>query len=277
MTTAQIYPDLPIEDYHKDDGYISKSKLADILDCPAIYKYWHVDKNKKPERDYFNVGNAVHTLALEPELFAQRFYTLPECDKRTKEGKAIYAAALEACGTKKILSIEQMVDINGMADSLRKNKSALALLQAKGRVEPSIYWEEYGMKFKCRPDYLRDDGLIVDLKTTKSSYKPFFQKDAYNMHYDISVALTSRGYKALTGKLPENYVFLAVESKPPYLVSSYDTFRNFDEFSSVYKIGEARLQSAITKLKECQSTDVWPSYQTEIQPLGVPAYAIIGE
>lgn len=272
MITAPGIYDIPIEEYHKKDGHISKSTLADILDCPAVYKYWQ--ENQKPEKNHLNIGNCVHTLALEPELFAQRFLVLPECDRRTKEGKAIYAEALAGAGTKKIISKEDMVDITGMADSLRKNKKSLALLQAKGRVEASIYFEDDGLPFKCRPDYLRDDGLIVDLKTTKSAYKPFFQKDAWSYHYDISVALTSRGYKALTGDMPQNYVFLAVESQPPYLIEAYDTFREFDDMGvSFAKMGDERLTMAINKLKDCTERDIWPSYNDSITPLGVPKYA----
>lgn len=270
--TVELKKDLPIEDYHKKDGYISKSTLADILDCPAKYKYYQ--DNPKPEKNHLNVGNAVHTLALEPELFNARFFVLPECDRRTSAGKAIYQAAMDANAGKKLISKEDFVDIEGMAKSLRENKKALALLQAKGLVESSIYWEEDGMKFKARPDFLRDDGLVVDLKTTKSAFKPFFQKDAYNYHYDVSVALTSRGYKALTGNLPSNYVFLAVESKPPYIVEAYDSFRDFNGMDSLYKFGEYRLTNAIDKLKECQQTGDWHGYNQGIESLGVPSYAI---
>ncbi len=269
---ATLYPDLPIEKYHEKDGYISKSSLADILDCPAVYKYWHVDCNPREEKDHFNVGNCVHTLALEPELFSQRFYFLPEGVRRDIR-TAKYQGILATAGLRKIITASDFEDIKGMAESLRSNKKALALLQSKGKVEPSIYWEEDNFKFKARPDFLRDDGLIVDLKTTKSAYKPFFQKDAFNFHYDLSVALTSRGYQALTGKEPENYVFLAVESKPPYLVECYDSYRNFDSFTSFLKVGQDRLEKAINKLHECLSTGHWASYHDDIQPLGVPSYA----
>lgn len=270
--TAVLYPDQTIEAYHVDKEHISKSSLAKILDCPAVYKYWQ-DNADPEDKDHLNVGNCVHTLALEPDLFASRFFVLPEGirrDARTEKYQAILADA----GSRKIMTAPDMIDIKGMADSLRSNKKALALLQSKGRVEASIYWEEDGLKLKCRPDYLRDDGLIIDLKTTKSAYKSFFQKDAFNYYYDISVALTSRGYKALTGEMPKNYVFLAVESKPPYLIEAYDTFREANGMGMTFAgYGEERLQTAINRLNDCTARDYWPSYNEGIEPLGIPAYA----
>jgi len=268
---AELKKEQSIEDYHLRDGYISKSSLANIIDCPAKYKYW-LD-NPQTDKKHFNIGNAVHTLALEPELFHARFFVIPEGirkDARTEK----YQAVLAEAGNKKIISKEDMTDILGMAESLRNNKKALALLQAKGLAEASIYWQEDGLGFKCRPDFMRDEGLIVDLKMTKSAYKPFFQKDAHNYHYDMSVALTSRGYKALTGELPQNYVFLAVENKPPYVIEAYDSFRDFNGMDSLYKFGEYRLSMAIDKLKECRQTGDWHSYNRGIEALGIPSYAV---
>ena len=71
-----------------------------------------------------------------------------------------------------------------MANSLLKNSLALSLLKSDGYVEASIFWEnEEGMKFRCRPDFMRNDGLLVDLKTAESVRPENFYKNANNFNY----------------------------------------------------------------------------------------------
>ena len=283
---AELKADMSIDDYHDlgnvkkhgDKAVFSKSQLA-LMDCPARFKYEYIDGAENEEKDNLNVGNAVHTLALEPDLFHSRFYLLPEGVRRDKRTE-IYKAHIEAAKGRKIITAADFVDIQGMAKSLASNKKSMYLLQAAGKIEASIFWkdEESGFNLRCRPDFMRDDGLIVDLKTAASAEPSNFSRSAFDCHYDMSVAMTTDGVGRLIGKKPDNYVFLVIEKKPPYIIEAYDSFRPWDvedvADTTYLDAGSYRYRQSLDKLKECFDTGIWGGYSDIINPMAVPRYAM---
>jgi hypothetical protein len=275
---AELFTDLSIEDYHKRRDVLSKSMLAE-MGCPAKFKWKYIDGGEEPDSDCLNVGNAVHTLALEPKLFHDRFYVIKEGIRRDKRTDA-YKAVMAEAGTRKLITHNDFKDIQGMAASLASNKWALALLQGSGKIEPSIFWtdEETGIPLRCRPDFMRDDGLIVDLKTGHTAEPDGFMRTAWNCGYDISAAMTSEGYKILTGKVPDNYVYLVVEKEPPYIIEAYDSFRPCDPADpahlTYFEAGAYRFRQALNRYKECRDSNHWPAYSGIISPMKVPYYGL---
>jgi exodeoxyribonuclease VIII len=75
-----IYKDLSIEDYHADKTAISRSGLMEFKKSP--YHYWanylNPDKPEKEPTDAMILGNAFHTLVLEPNTFDERYLVMPE-------------------------------------------------------------------------------------------------------------------------------------------------------------------------------------------------------
>jgi len=280
---AEIFSDMDIIAYHElgdiskhgfDKAVISKSMLGDI-DCPEDFEWKYVLGNREIDKDHLNVGSAVHTLALEPDLFHDRFYILAEGIIRNAK-HAKYQDALAEAGERKILTAKDFQNIEGMAAALRKKKKALALLASSGKIEASIFWEdeETGVKLRCRPDFMRDDGLIVDIKTTHSARPSLFFKTAWDLHYDVSVAMTCDGYTALTGKEPQNYVFLVIETTAPHKIEIYDSFRP-DEFGNVAysEAGAVRFRKYLEKYVFSRDNNYWPSYNDKVVPMGFPGYA----
>jgi len=64
--------------------------------CPALFRWRHILGHKRPATDALSVGSAVHTLALEPDTFAERFYIITEGVKRDKRTQAYKAEVEEA-------------------------------------------------------------------------------------------------------------------------------------------------------------------------------------
>lgn len=271
--TAIFHKDMSMETYQKSTDYLSKTMLSVGADCWAKFKYQFVDGNyESKDTPSLRIGSAVHTLALEPDKFAADYYILPEdYDGRTKEGKILKAEADESGKT--VLKFQEIKDILGMAEAIKRHPLALGLLESPGYVESSIFWEQDGMKFKCRPDLMRNDGLIVDLKTCRTAHPRMFSRDAYNFKYDISVALTCRGYQALHGKMPEEYVFLCIETEAPYIISCFTSFSATEFSPSVLEIGNRRLDRVLDDYRECAASGIWPEYQNIIAPLSLPSYA----
>lgn len=276
---AELFPDMTIEAYHARRDVISKSMLCE-MDCPAKFKWKYIDQAAEPvDSDVLNIGNAVHTLALEPSLFEARFYVISEGVKR--DGRTDkYKAEIEAAAGRKMITAKDFKDIQGMAASLAMNKWALALLSRPGKIEPSIFWTdaETGIRLRARPDFMGDDGLIVDLKTGYSAEPKAFHRCAFDKHYDMSAAMTSAAFHALHGKMPDNYVFLVVEKEPPYIIEAYDSFRPCDAADpgrlTYHDAGVFRFRQMLNRYSECRKANHWPAYSGKITPMTVPFYGL---
>jgi len=269
---------MTMEAYQAAKDHLSKSMLSDFSDCPARFKYLHIDGGDKEETPSLRLGSAVHTLALEPEKWKAEYYRMPQ----KEDGKEIvrnashaaYKEQLAIAAGRIILTTKEYEQVEAMANAMAANPVAVALLKSPGFVESSILWEREGLKYRCRPDLMRNDGLIVDLKTARSAKPSFFFSDASSMDYDLSVALTAQGYEALHGTPPQEYVFLVIESEAPYIIEAYSTFETSELGISYHNYGLSRLTSLIERYRECKASNKWPAYSGKITPMKPPKWAI---
>jgi len=284
-TDAELFKDQSIEDYHNDRSRISKSMLQKFDDCPARFKYLYIDGGEEKKTKSLQLGNLVHVLSLQPELYKTYYHVLPET-YINNDGKEVkwrndtrlqaYKDEVEKAGDKIMITKAEKDQAEAMAKSVAASPEAKMLLDGDGYVEASIYFKHEGMRFKCRPDDMKNNGLLNDLKITRSNKPGLFRNDAWNYGYHLSVALTSIGYEKLYKKPPDNYTFICVEQEPPYIVQCYETFRPFDPVTglSLYDMGMFHLEKIIKRYKECRENDHWPGYFEGIEKLGAPAWAV---
>lgn len=289
---AQFYKDMPIDEYHDysdikkhglDDFVLSKSMLSDMTK-PDYFKWKYIDGNRDKETKSLRMGQAVHMVALEPSEYDRRFYILPDTyvdkkgdrkpfrkDPRMEEYKNQMAIA----GDRTIITKDESIKILGMAESLTKHRAALSVLGYAGYVESSIFWEADGLKKRCRPDLMSNNGLISDLKTCRDASPDGFAKDAWNLHYDLSVALTTEGFEAYQGTKPEDYLFVCVENEAPYSVAVYSAYSVDDSMGYSYlDVGRIRAERLTFALKEALRKNEWLSgYPKIIAPMKIPYYA----
>ena len=251
-------------EYHAS-GAVSKSVLDMVHKSPMYYKYCMA--NPREQTDSMLLGSVVHKLVLEPADFASEFAVCPECDRRTKEGKAAYSAFLDALGDgMTAVPAATYETALTMAEAVRAHPIASKLLSV-GKAEESFFWEQEGIKCSCRPDWLREDGIVVDLKTTKNASPDAFQKDAYNFRYYVQAWWYLHGLQQC-GVKAENFIFIAVESTPPYGVCVYAA----DDL--YFKLGEQEAMQDFRTYKECLESDIWHGYdkEPEIHSLSLPDY-----
>ena len=257
--------DLSLEDYHHGPG-ISRSGLMEFKRSPYHYWYRYLNPDYKPETATLAqiLGNALHTLILEPNEFEKRYFVMPELNKTTKEGKERWQKIQSELGNKETLSFNQYQTLQAMVESFQKHELANQFLE-NAEVEQSIYWTDLdtGVLCKCRPDILRCN-LIGDLKTAQDGSPRSFQYAAFNYGYYIQAAMIQEALMEIKDVQIKDFLFLVIEKSAPFALSIYQ----LDEPSLAQ--GRHEFKQLLIRYKHCLDTNDWPAYA--IQEISLPRY-----
>jgi len=247
----------PQQQYFDNIG-ISKSGL-DLLDLSPAHFQAGSTYNRK-QSPALQIGSAVHCAVLEPEEFGNR-YALADYDRRTKEGKAAHVEMLDR-GIEGLNS-DMYMQVIGMQKSVLNHPVAKELLQG-GDAEVSCFQTVDGIHVKARADYLRKDGIIVDLKTTEDASPLEFAKSVLRYKYYRQAAW----YTELFNREMDvnDFIFVVVEKSPPYAVAIY----TLD--SEAIEKGQQDCDRLFALYKHCLENDEWPGYSQEIQTLSLPKW-----
>ena len=258
------YESLSNEEYHAGPG-LSKSGMDLLLKSPLHYLAAQQEEQKPTPSMIF--GTAVHAAVLEPDLFTERYVKAPDINRRTKAGKEEYAAFQAENKGKTILPADDYATVEAMRLAVLSSPPARKLLSG-GKAEQSYFWEDgqTGTLLKCRPDYLRPDGIIIDLKTTPDGSPQAFSKSCANFNYHMQAAVYTEGVNAL-GEQADHFVFIVIEKKLPFAVACY----TLD--SEAVDQGRILAREAINRYSECREKDHWPGYSAKIESLSLPAWA----
>jgi hypothetical protein len=213
------YDNISIDDYHRNYPGWSKSALDKVHRSMAHYLSELESPKEQTEAMFF--GSAFHTAILEPLLFEKSYFSMPKIDKRTKEGKEEYARQILNNVGKQPLSEDQFDRIEAMRKSINEHPIAGNLF-VNGDAEHSFFWidKTTGLLCKCRPDYLRRDGICVELKTTKDASYDSFQKDIANFRYYVQGSFFRDGINACNVECNE-FLICAVETEAPFNVNVF--------------------------------------------------------
>lgn len=258
-----IIRELTNEDYHAAHEYLSFSGAKAFAKAPAYYPaYLRKENEETPAR---RIGTGVHMRVLEPNRFSTGIVTVT--NRVTKENKERIAQA-EAEG-KWVLNVKEYDQICKMSDSILKDPLAASLLKG-GVAESSIFWKDAksGVNLKCRPDYLRDDGVIVDLKTYGEDMDDdALMRQVMKMKYHYQSAMYLDGVGQLLGRELNMFAHVFVGDEDPYLVR-------------VIVLNDAALDKArfdldelFQRFAECKAKNVWPGFNSGITEVTLPDWA----
>ena len=264
---------LPMDNaaYHAHPA-VSKSHLDQVARSPLHYWARYIDPQRVvPEPTAAMVlGSALHTHVLELEQWDDLYAIAPEgLDKRTKEGKAAWAAFADEAKGKTVLSQADADQVMHMGRAIYAHPAAAALLALPGKAETTWMWRDKptGMECKCRPDWLTDDGsLIIDLKTTEDASPKGFQKSIAGFRYHVQTSWYLHGIEQATGVCPEQFIFIAVEKKPPFAVAVYAAD------AEMIKEGWRTAERDLEVLATCTEMSMWPGYSETIEPISLPPW-----
>lgn len=292
----------PDPDYRKAEG-LSQSHMTELLRSPAHYRArYGPDAEPFFPTPAMQVGTAVHAFLLEPEEFERQFCsradyqgepTVAELqEKLAADGVAFKKSAKKSellelaypdglpTDRRTPLGPEEWRTVHGVGQALRSHDITGAWFDDgqpdyRKHNEVSIYAQgPWGHTLKARLDRLQDGGdrlLILDLKTTDSAEPSSFARKMVGLAYDLQAAWYQKlAAEAFPGR-PVDFLFVAVERKPPYAVQVFKA----DE--SVIASGLRKMDRALARYSECVALDYWPSYDPEVLQLSMPAWATMRE
>lgn len=269
------------EDYHADTDYISSSQLKVAL-CPASYKYNIVDGlGEKKSNEGMELGNLVHTMALEPHMLEVEYWLYE--GELTKTGlipaKHKKEAVLNAKG-RQIITQQQLDFANRARQNFLNNPHcAKFLFGENGENETSWFYRDDEIVervtnglvkkpfyMRVRPDrlvldYENKKGTILDVKSTrKHTYQGFKNEVRYVRDYDLSAVMYIYVIYKLTGIMCD-FAWPIVGNSVPY--APVALYPMSDE---TYAIGEEKFERAIRNIVLCEKEDSW-NYQTTPQQI----------
>lgn len=244
---------------------LSKSSAGALLRSPS---HLYCTPPTEPT-DAMQFGTLVHALVLEPGTENRIAAVRPHWDARTKAGKELRDSWTAENHGKMAFTADEWQRAKDCASAVLAHPASRLLLDG-GRSEVSIFWadERTGVPCKCRPDYLRDDLVISDLKTTADASPQAFAKTCARLGYHAAHAHYSEGVRVMYGEAPRSFILIAAEPEPPYGVAIYELDAEAVEAGALIM---ARAADAWLKAIE----QGWNTgYPQTIMPLELPRWAI---
>lgn len=262
-----IKDNISFTDYRALDG-INWSSLKHYDRSPA--HYMEATMNPMAQTKAMLIGTAVHCYILEgPEQFHKEFAIVPPCDKRTKTGKADYAAFCAENPGKQMIDYEDGDTVVSMGEAVLKHPTARKILSLCTQRELSVTWNDVaaGLECKARIDAFNPaNGLVVDLKTTDDAAPGAFARTCAKYGYHGQAAYYLDGLLS-AGAYAAQFLFIVVEKAAPYAVAVYVAEEEMLES------GRRLVADYLARHAECLESGIWPGYPIEVQSLSLPPWA----
>ena len=270
---------LPIAEYLRDaatPGPSLSASLAHVLLTRSPLHCWRAHPKLNPDwepdepEERQSVGTIVHAILLEGDR--SRIVVIEAEDYRTKVAKE--ARDLAHVQGKRPILVDRMAEVEAAVEAARAQLAESEIPDAfiGGHAERTLIWTDAdGVTWRSRPDWMDDKGLLLlDLKTTGGSAEPdAWARGPLLAHgADLQAALGLRGARALLGPAERTFVFVVLETAPPYALSLVGLDPQFMEFA------ESKLDAAARRWTACRQDGVWPGYSPRIAWASPPEWAV---
>ena len=101
-----------------------------------------------------------------------------------------------------------------------------------------------------------------------TQYCHFIFKIASHIASDSSPISISRLPTLVSKSEIEKFIFAAIETSAPYAVKIYE----LDQESM--EAGRKKYRQALNEYAQCKASNIWPSYDQEIETIGIPQWAL---
>ena len=164
--------------------------------------------------DAMNFGSAVHSAILED---SNDIAVLPEFNARTKEGKKIKQDFIDNNKGKIVIKQEEQEAIEKIKKNFNSHSLAKSLVKRLTETEVSYYGEIDNVDVRVRPDGIKENDYIIDIKTSMDASPRYFKSSIYNFAYHLQACF----YSEALGYDPAKFRFITIENKYPYTVEVF--------------------------------------------------------
>lgn len=206
------------------------------------------------------MGSLFHTLVLEEDQFENRYAVLPDLDRRTKEGKLLYAEFEAASGGKDLIKEAELATAMRMRDSaaplmyegVRPDRTnAMNEVSYSGILEVEYKWkgedERIELPFKIRCDMVvvlkEDEKNIIEIRDIKS-LASLSDNDVIGSAKSHLWSMQCAFYRDVVYRhdvLNSRFVYVATEKEAPNMSRRYVCSEE------MYQRGRAQYKQALVK------------------------------
>ena len=247
------------EQYHAEAG-ISSSAVKTVASSTLAHWKGAVRESKTA----FDLGTAVHSLVLEPHL---DYVVCGPDDRRGADWKAKQRAA--TMNGQLLLTSGDFEQAHAMAAAVLEIENVRLMLENKSTViEASFFADDpdTGLRLKTRPDaFVRDRSLVIDIKTTVDASPRGFEREIRKYGYDMQAAFYLRALR-LAGQDADQFMFVAVEKKPPYAVSIHVLSDDYLQYAS------ERVTHTLHRIAQAEAAGEYPTEWPAINVVQLPQW-----
>lgn len=259
------------DEYHADASAISQTQIKLFKKSPREYYESYITRTMTPghPKRATEIGAAVHAILLENTNVEDCIAIYPdECFKKSSvDGSPAglhpkkAAEFREANPYKSVLKQPDADIVCRICMEVYGHQLGAVLREPGGHFEEPVYCTDAatGLSLKCKPDWFCDMGsyiLCYDLKTTERPEPWEWRRVSRNFAYWLQHVHYSSVLMQKFGK-PVQYVFWAIETKPPYRIAPYiypDSF--IDEAYGNYRL-------VLQQLAACYASGDWTDRWTK--------------
>lgn len=237
---------------------LNYSGSKELLKSPAHFRLYVTAEREQTKA--LRLGSYVHALVLEPVKARLAFAIAPICDRRTKDGKAIYEAftsALEPGTT--VLSADEAEEANLIAAAA---KGCIDRHGFKFKHTELMFLASYmDCPIKAAIDAVGEsDGYLYDLKTCEDASPAGFLKAVRAYRYNLQANFYKAAYQAGFREHVQGFRFICVE-KETLQTAVYELGPDLMAY------GYTDFVKALETYKACMASGEWPGYAQDIQTL----------
>lgn len=230
---------------------LSYSGLKELLRSPAHYRHWLA--NPKEETKALRIGKAVHAAFLTPDLWAKTYKAIPECDRRTKEGKEVHAAFMASLNPGDTAlpfdEYEQSVNVAQAAERISDAK----VVRTGAWVECPLVGADKRTPLKGIPDLIDAEGWIYDLKTTDDASERAALRTVLSYGYHLQAAHYIRLAHQHRNDI-RGFRLIMVEKDAPHEGAIYEIS------GDLLELGVKETDRAYSLFDSCTASGEWPGY-----------------
>ena len=236
---------------------LSYSGIKELLRSPAHYQLYL--KAEREETKALRMGSAAHLGFLLPDKFSVTYAQAPECDRGTKDGKALYQHAMDSLKPGQLLlpndEYEEVIRLVDAANALVDGDS----LRADAWAEVPLVGNDKATPIKGIPDLITADGWIYDLKTCEDASESGFFRALLNYKYHVQAAHYIRLGHCNRADI-QGFRLIAIEK---------DTYQGavYEVRGEVLDLGNKLLEQAYSTFDRCTAEGRWPGYSPGVTVL----------